>query len=344
MNLKIDNIPKNYNQIAIWGAGLTGLEVYRYFKEINTSVDFIIDSKVTANNKFDAPIISPAKLATLNLDEIYIFVSSNAYDNEIVSQIHALGKHSGYEIFSVCPKEIHEKTKNLLQSQPNFYQPIVNLLDDTISKKTLLKIIDYRVTLNSDLIHDIHVNNQYFQPFMKDTYDGFIDCGAYDGDTIESFVKFQNFSYKNIYAIEPDLQNVQKLKEKYPDIQTFTLAAWDKNEILNFDLNGSASGKVVDTSTTSNVQGDRLDNILLSEKVDLIKMDIEGAELKALEGCKEIIKQQQPDLAICVYHKVEDLHEIPLFIHDLNPNYTFYLRHHSRGHGETVLYAINTTN
>lgn len=71
-------------------------------------------------------------------------------------------------------------------------------------------------------------------------------------------------------------------------------------------------------------------------------MDIEGAELKALKGCREIIKNQQPDLAICVYHKVEDMHEIPRFINEMNPNYKFYLRHHSRGHGETVFYAIKS--
>ena len=69
-------------------------------------------------------------------------------------------------------------------------------------------------------------------------------------------------------------------------------------------------------------------------------MDIEGAELKALHGCKEILVKHRPKLAICVYHKKEDIVEIPLYLHDVVPEYKFYMRHYSVRAYETVLYAV----
>ncbi len=70
-------------------------------------------------------------------------------------------------------------------------------------------------------------------------------------------------------------------------------------------------------------------------------MDIEGSELKALEGATETIRKYKPKLAICVYHKPEDIIEIPKKILELNPNYKLWLRHYSYVDTETVLYAID---
>lgn len=71
-----------------------------------------------------------------------------------------------------------------------------------------------------------------------------------------------------------------------------------------------------------------------------IKMDIEGAELEALHGCRDTIIKYRPKLAICVYHKPEDIIEIPSYIHEIVPEYKLYLRHHSKDLSETVLYAL----
>ncbi|GBR76374.1 hypothetical protein NO2_0935 [Candidatus Termititenax persephonae] len=52
-----------------------------------------------------------------------------------------------------------------------------------------------------------------------------------------------------------------------------------------------------------------------------LKMDIEGSELEALTGAAETIKRYRPELAICVYHRGNDLVEVPRYIKSLNPNY-----------------------
>ena len=88
------------------------------------------------------------------------------------------------------------------------------------------------------------------------------------------------------------------------------------------------------------VEVDALDNQSWGKDVTFIKMDVEGFESNAILGAKRILQEQQPKLAISVYHRPEDIWALPLLILDINPNYKFYLRHYSLRNTETVLYGI----
>ena len=87
------------------------------------------------------------------------------------------------------------------------------------------------------------------------------------------------------------------------------------------------------------VQVTAMDEVI-KDRVSFIKMDIEGAELRALRGAKYLIQKYKPKLAISIYHKPEDIIDIPNYIVDLVPEYKFYIRQYSYGYCETVLYAI----
>ncbi|MDR1913702.1 MAG: FkbM family methyltransferase, partial [Clostridiales bacterium] len=86
----------------------------------------------------------------------------------------------------------------------------------------------------------------------------------------------------------------------------------------------------------------KIDDIIPDKKATFIKMDVEGYELSALKGTKEIIATQHPILAICVYHYPRDIFEITEFIHSMFTNYLFYLRKHAEidPSFEFVLYAV----
>lgn len=73
----------------------------------------------------------------------------------------------------------------------------------------------------------------------------------------------------------------------------------------------------------------------------MIKLDIERAEYKALHGAKNIIVNNEPKLAICLYHRLQDFWEIPTYIKLLVPQYKMYVRHHqNETMGGTVMYAV----
>lgn len=69
-------------------------------------------------------------------------------------------------------------------------------------------------------------------------------------------------------------------------------------------------------------------------------MDVEGAELETLKGAKNIICRDKPKLAVCIYHKPEDMTDLPIYIKSLVPEYKLYVRHYSEEKYETILYAI----
>jgi hypothetical protein len=84
----------------------------------------------------------------------------------------------------------------------------------------------------------------------------------------------------------------------------------------------------------------RLDDLLAEERPTYIKMDIEGFELEALAGAQRIIGTHHPILAICSYHKQNDLWDVPLAIYDLWPGYQFFLRLHEPDGWQLVTYAV----
>ncbi|KOR29945.1 hypothetical protein TI04_07395 [Achromatium sp. WMS2] len=76
------------------------------------------------------------------------------------------------------------------------------------------------------------------------------------------------------------------------------------------------------------------------QKISMIKMDIEGAEMEALTGAVNTLRYMQPKLAISTYHKPEDIWEIPLFIKEQNSNYRLFFGHHTPMQEEAVYYAM----
>lgn len=83
-----------------------------------------------------------------------------------------------------------------------------------------------------------------------------------------------------------------------------------------------------------------LDGFISGKEVTYIKMDIEGAEAAALYGAKDTIARMHPRLAVSIYHKPEDIYELPEIILGYYPHYRLYLRHYSFSYYDTVLYAI----
>jgi len=184
----------------------------------------------------------------------------------------------------------------------------------------------------------------YFPPEVLSVADElFVDCGAFDGDSIQAFFEQRAGMNAAAIAIEPDPSNYTALRARMEglgvSVDIRNVGASSAKGHFLFEASGTA-GSTLTESGTMLVPCEPIDSIVGSRKVTYLKMDIEGAELDALKGAAGVIQRDRPVLAICLYHKPQDLWEIPLSVRSLLPEYKLLLRAHSEECWELVLYAI----
>lgn len=205
-----------------------------------------------------------------------------------------------------------------------------SLLADEKSKKTFLDVLNFKVSGKPEYLFACRSEkDEVYRNILKlSKNESIVDLGAYDGDTIREFLHFTGGEYRRIFAFEPDEKNFKKLAKKTEGMSAlslFNLGAWDKKETLHFEKKAGRSSHKSETGVPINF--DSVDNVI-TEPVSFIKMDIEGAEKKALDGAKETIKKYKPKLYVCAYHRNEDFFALPEKILSLNPDYNIFLRHH----------------
>ena len=174
-----------------------------------------------------------------------------------------------------------------------------------------------------------------------------IDCGGAIGDTAVYFAS-KGCSKVYVYEFIPSsLQMIDaqlKLNPTMNDtIEVVENAVWKESGItLSYVDRGNASQVGEYGLYPNNVVTLSIDELVKKnniKKVDIIKMDIEGAEYEALLGAKETIKRFKPKLMISVYHKKDDLYTIPTLIKSMSEDYDFYFDYYTDIGWEAILYA-----
>lgn len=188
--------------------------------------------------------------------------------------------------------------------------------------------------------------NQYFDEniITFENAEVFVDAGCFNFGNSKLLLEKTGNKVKKIYAFEPDLENFNKIettikKSMLENVTVFNTGLWSEKNTLKFKANLDA-GCLIDESGDTEIEVVALDGVDIPEKITFIKMDIEGAELEALKGAQNRIKKDKPKLAICIYHKPEDIIDIPFYIKKLVPDYKLFMRHYSETDFETVLYAV----
>lgn len=128
-------------------------------------------------------------------------------------------------------------------------------------------------------------------------------------------------------------------------IKLYTFPLWSSSDQELF-VNGHGPGTSVGATPRSPdakaIRTVNIDHLLERGElnhVNFIKMDIEGAELPALQGAEATLRRFRPKLAISVYHRLSDFWQIPQYLDSLGLGYKFYLRHFTIHAEETVLFA-----
>lgn len=210
------------------------------------------------------------------------------------------------------------------------------------------EIIAYNAIKSMYFYTEDYWNTYDFNKKSRVDFSTILDCGAYIGDSVEPIVNCVPEKKVYYYAMEPLKVNAQamnkneNLKELCELFSVLEYGVGDHNEKLYFHMpkNGDMEGGRFTNDPVgalSELDIRKIDDISIDYKGTVyIKMDIEGSELSALKGAVNTIKKYHPFLAICLYHRKNDLVDIPLFIESLGLSYDYYLR----GGYHTILWAI----
>lgn len=233
---------------------------------------------------------------------------------------------------------------------------VFELLEDDESRQTFASTIRMRITGDHGFLRTA-TYREYFHPIVKVAPDDWvIDAGAFNGATSLAFANASQTG--KVFAFEPDPINREKIsalleKEKSKgntaannvEVAPYALSNTETQLTFSAGKGGSSSMRADSSSVSGEITVDAtfLDLFVKQNniaRIDLISIDIEGAEALALEGMQETIRRFRPKLQVSIYHKKKDLFELPLMVAGLAKDYVFFLGHHNTYSTETDLYGI----
>ena len=349
--------PHKAENVICYGAGSIAEKALTLMKRNHMNVLCICDSDSNKWGKCinNIPIIPPKKL--IQYDTKIIIITSDSFC--IIYDYLRKILHERFTEYNILVAPFLwlmlvnvEYNSNLLKSSYDFileHESLISSLynmDDPTTVNICNYIIETRKSTNFifekyEKIRSFYGISGYFVNGELSQYNELtiIDLGAYTGDSLSDFFIHYPTQIKKYYAIEPEENNYKtlcKLVQEYSqtyrcDIIPLKKALGSSNEIVymgNNDVKFGICDKIQDISVLTPITLERLDDLTFDIMGQLvIKMDVEGLEQSIINGGKELIANFKPILAICVYHRISDIVEIPILIRSILPDYKFVLRY-----------------
>ena len=349
------------NSLVLFGAGGLGRKTLKGLRKVGIEPKAFSDnaSHLWGTSVEGVPVLSP-KDAVQRFGQNATFVmtiwrgegSDRMADR--ITQVQALGckrvvpfsflfwKYP--DVF--LPHYLFDLPSRVLEN-PREVRAVAQLWEDGASRAEFLAQLRFRAwsdfALPEPVSHEIYFPQDLFDLTSRDV---FVDCGAFDGDTIRRYLLRQPTLAGGIEAFEPDPKNLTRLRgyvaglpvEVRSRIAIHPYAVSARRERVRFEATGTESAAV--GSGSDEVEAAPLDEVLASIAPTYVKMDVEGSEVDALNGARRLLQEHVPALAICVYHRVDHLWAIPKLIHEVSGQYRFFLRPHLLEGWDTVCYAV----
>ena len=281
------------NDPETWGTTIDGLPVYAPSDAANrfgSAAVFVIT--IWGHGSTDSMLQRRERLEGLGCQKVISFVP-------------LFWKYAG--IF--LPHNALDLPHHVIESSADIRR-CFEILADESSKAGFVEQIAWRLTGEFDILCDPVDDEIYFPRFVDrlETPETFVDCGAYDGDTVMRFLSLNQNKFEKIFAFEPDPENFRELEENVAGmakqvrdrIRISPFAVGEESLQVAFAATGTVGAYVGPGTYT--VRCIALDEFLEGENPTYLKMDIEAAEPDALRGARNLIKKNQPVIAACSYH------------------------------------------
>lgn len=338
-------------EAILYGAGSDIYTLIQKIKELKITPLCICDGDPKKWGTYieEIEIISPKEISSYNAKTI--FITASLFDSIYQSLQANLGREiDNYKIYTGSfvwfmlvnveyNDRLLEKGYSFITAHENEIKNIYSS-DDTLTQEILEYIIRMRKSKSYFCDYITSKGMQYIEGYFYkneiplNTPKTIIDIGAYIGDTVDEFYDRWENSILRYYAFEPNEDNYNLLQkkaenEKYKNMQAIPKALGSQKAILTFGKSLDTFGVIYNENSldSKKIEVDTLDNQNLSIEGELIiKMDVEGLELDILKGASNTIKKYNPCMAICVYHRIEDIYAIPMFLNSIGCNYKYLLR------------------
>lgn len=219
---------------------------------------------------------------------------------------------------------------------------------DELSRRTYVALINSKINENVEFLKPyVRLDNIYFPKteFRLRDDEVFLDVGGYTGDTVEEFQEATGGHYQQVISLEPSDANyvalvatVDRIGSK--KIVTKKIGAWDERATLRFATKEMHIDNQITDDGGQSIEVDTIDTILgdVGPRITLMKLDINGAELRALKGATETIRRCRPRIIVRLHTK-EDFFRTPLLLKQISPDVKIYLRQRSYFSVMAILYA-----
>jgi len=337
--------------VVFYGAGQGADWVFRLLSSKGIVPDYMVDQSLCGNVKERIPVIHYDAMKNYYKDKnVYVIVAAPKYEAEILEELgrdFPIENLFSFECELYCSflPDIPAYRNWMCENEPEIHW-LYGILADDFSRRTLENVLKGRISGKLSYFREVFVPGQYFPKDIMNLsgHETFIDAGAYIGDTATQIAALTDGRYQKIYCFEPDASCCKTLLDNTKNLHDITVipkGAWNKKEKLYMQADSEHGASAVGAAGNYAIEMDCIDNCIGTDvQVTHVKMDIEGAEAYALWGGVKLIRRCKPKLAICVYHKKEDIVEIPKLILSIAPDYKLYIRHHNVSGTETVLYAV----
>lgn len=344
----VETIKKSESPIYIYGCGDSGTALYDYLNAMKIYIDaFIIDDEFFSCDKYrEVPV---KKLSEVNNSGVKINVLIGFANYHIgldklknvknINNIFCISNPYQYLFKQDLDLEFYNKYEAEFD---NSYR----LLKDNLSKSIMTAYLNTRINRDYEFLMPYSGSKTYFNNDIITLTDNesYVDCGAYNGDSVEKFIKSVNGNYYKIFAIEPDIKNFNELKQNISgeNICLVNRGVWCEDAELGFVNEGQQEFSINRETgeTQKNIRVSTLDNIIGEERVTLLKLSVQGAEVEAILGAQKILKKWEPAIAITIFMKPDALIKIPHAIKKINSRYQFYLRCEEPFFARVILYAV----
>jgi FkbM family methyltransferase len=352
------------NGLILYGAGNAGREILRQLREAGIEpLAFADDTPAKQGTVIDRlEVLAPEAAAARFGPKVVIAVTILNPALRFLEARQRLQKRVGCRIVSLfalartypealLPLLHYDRASAVLENVARIKRAFELFADDR-SRADFVAHLKFRLTTDYDAL-PAKSRPPYFPSDLIETFPNdvlFIDCGAYDGDTLGEFLAFQDGQFGAVIAFEPDERNYQKLtayvqslpSEIASRIKLQRAAVSDRSGFAAFNDTGDMSATLAAQGSGKKVSVFALDDVVAQcPSHTYIKLDVEGYELQALHGAGLLLAKTRPTLAVSVYHHPRDLWEIPLYLHKLGLGYRLALRTEGDDGMDIVCYALS---